>query len=172
MEEPKMIQVTVEGIAIDQQNKTLVILRDPEETFCLPIWIGPAEAMAIQLELQQVKPPRPMSHDLMHNILNGLRVAVSCISIVEYRDNIFYAVITMIGANGRNYTVDARPSDAIALALRSRATIQVAEHIVHEVAVPALFCDEDYPPPHPDKDIERFVRLIEDVDLSDNSGAI
>ncbi len=162
-----MIEVCVEGIAIDQQNKTLVLLRDMEKTLYLPIWIGPAEAMSIQMELEHKQPPRPMTHDLMSNILRELGIGVSHVTVNDYRDTVYYASLTLLTKGGAQ-EVDARPSDAIALALRSNATIFVEERVAEEAAIPMSDAQEvsSSEAPASQDDIDRFMRLIDGVDLS------
>ena len=165
-----MIEMCVEGIAIDQQNKTLVLLRDLERTLYLPIWIGPAEAMSIQMELENRQPPRPMTHDLMSNILRELGVGVAHVTVNDYRDTVYYATLTLLTKGGEQ-DVDARPSDAIALALRSKATIYVDERVAQEAAIPMSDAQEleSSGAPTSKDDIERFMRLIDGVDLSGSS---
>lgn len=159
-----MIEMVVEGIAIDQSNKTLVLLRDQERKVYLPIWIGPAEAMSIQMELENKQPPRPMTHDLMSNILKELGVALERVTVNDYRDTVYYATLTLSTKAGLQ-EVDARPSDAIALALRSKATIFVEERVAEEAAIPMKEAPPEQAPTSRDE-IDRFMKLIEGVDLS------
>lgn len=159
-----MIEMMVEGIAIDQQNKTLVLLRDRDKTVYLPIWIGPAEAMSIQMELENKQPPRPMTHDLMSNILRELGVGLEHVTVNEYRDTVYYATLTLATTGGPQ-EVDARPSDAIALALRSKAAIYVDERVAQEAAIPMQEATPEQSPASRDE-IDRFMRLIDGVDLT------
>ena len=159
-----MIEMMVEGIAIDQANKTLVLLRDREKTIYLPIWIGPAEAMSIQMELENKQPPRPMTHDLMSNILRELGVGLDHVTVIEYRDTVYYATLTL-ATKGGPQDVDARPSDAIALALRSKASIYVEERVAEEASIPMQDSTTEAAPTSKDE-IDRFMRLIDGVDLT------
>ena len=108
-----------------------MILKDTDEKKVLPIWVGIFEANAIALEMEQVSTPRPMTHDLLKNIIEGFQAQVARIVVNDLKDNTFYAVIT-INLNGNEVLIDARPSDAIALALRVNAPIFVAEKVIEE----------------------------------------
>ena len=124
------IKMTVRGIALDPiTNMPIVILKDPEERRALPIWVGIFEANAIALELEKVSTPRPMTHDLLKNILDGLGITVQQIIVNDLKENTFYATIDL-NYNGSVVSIDARPSDAIAIALRTNAPIFVAENVV------------------------------------------
>lgn len=125
-----LIKMTVRGIALDPiTNMPIVILKDPEERRALPIWVGIFEANAIALELEKVSTPRPMTHDLLKNILDGLGITVQQITVNDLKENTFYATIDL-NYNGSVVSIDSRPSDAIALALRTNAPIFVAENVV------------------------------------------
>ncbi len=122
--------MTVRGIALDPiTNMPIIILKDVEERKALPIWVGIFEANAIALELEKVSTPRPMTHDLMRSILEGLGVSVRQVIINDLKDNTFFAVIEL-ARNGTAINIDSRPSDAIALALRVNAPIFVTEQVV------------------------------------------
>jgi len=125
-----LIQMTVRGIALDPiTNMPIIILKDVEERKALPIWVGIFEANAIALELEKVSTPRPMTHDLMRSILDGLGVNVRQVTINDLKDNTFFAVIEL-SRNGAVINIDSRPSDAIALALRVNAPIFVTEEVL------------------------------------------
>ncbi len=125
-----LIKMTVRGIALDPiTNMPIVILKDPEDRRALPIWVGIFEANAIALELEKVSTPRPMTHDLLKNILDGLGITVQQIIVNDLKENTFYATIDL-NYNGSVVSIDARPSDAIAIALRTNAPIFVAENVV------------------------------------------
>ena len=127
-----MLEMVVKGLTLDPlTNMPIVVLRDMEGEKALPIWIGIFEANAISLEIEKVATPRPMTHDLIRNILNGMEAKVNRIVINDLKDNTFYAVIH-IDHNGSDVTIDSRPSDAIALALRVEAPIFVAEKVIEE----------------------------------------
>jgi len=107
----------------------IIILKDVEEKRALPIWVGIFEANAIALELEKIATPRPMTHDLIKNILDGLGATVQQIVVNDLKDNTFFAVIE-VNYNGNMVSIDSRPSDAIALALRVNAPIFVTEKVV------------------------------------------
>lgn len=119
-----MIRMTIEGIGFDHYHKTVVVLKDPDSEKLLPIWIGPAEARAIQIELEGARPGRPMSHDLMLNLIEALRGRVVGVIINDLLDSTFYATIDVETPGGPRH-IDARPSDAIALAVRAKCPIFV-----------------------------------------------
>lgn len=125
-----LIKMTVRGIALDPiTNMPIIILKDPEERRALPIWVGIFEANAIALELEKVSTPRPMTHDLLKNILEGLGITVQQVIVNDLKENTFYATIDL-NYNGSVVSIDSRPSDAIALALRVNAPIFVTENVV------------------------------------------
>ena len=125
-----LIQMTVRGIALDPiTNMPIIILKDVDERKALPIWVGIFEANAIALELEKVTTPRPMTHDLIKSVLDGLGVTVRQVIVNDLKDNTFFAVIEL-NSNGAVINIDSRPSDAIALALRVNAPIFVTEKVV------------------------------------------
>jgi bifunctional DNase/RNase len=124
--------MVVKGLTLDPlTNMPIVILKDTEGNRALPIWIGANEANAIAMEMERITTPRPMTHDLIRNILEGLKAKVSRIVVNDLRDNTFYAVI-FLEVNGTEVAIDSRPSDAIAVALRVKAPILVAEKVIRE----------------------------------------
>jgi bifunctional DNase/RNase len=126
------VEMKVRGLALDPlSNLPIIILRDEEEKRSLPIWIGIYEANAIALELEKIETPRPMTHDLIKNILETIEARVTKVVVTDLKDNTFYAVLHL-QVGDREYTVDSRPSDAIALALRVAAPIYVDEEVVRK----------------------------------------
>ncbi len=124
------IEMTIKGLMIDPiTNMPIVILKDKEGNRILPIWVGIFEANAIALQIENIATPRPMTHDLLKNVLGGLDANVQKIVVCELKDNTFYAMI-YLSRNGQVIAVDARPSDAIALALRTKSPIFVEESVV------------------------------------------
>ena len=124
------LEMKVRGLALDPlSNMPIIILKDEEDKRSLPIWVGIFEANAIALELEKIATPRPMTHDLIKTILETVQAQVTKVVITDLKENTFYAVLHLqIGE--REYTVDSRPSDAIALALRVAAPIYVDEDVV------------------------------------------
>jgi bifunctional DNase/RNase len=124
------VEMTIKGLMIDPiTNMPIIILRDGEGGRILPIWVGVFEANAIALQMESVQTPRPMTHDLLKNVIEDLSAAVERIVVTELKENTFYAVIHL-RADGRGVVVDSRPSDAIALALRAKAPIYVEEAVI------------------------------------------
>jgi len=126
------VEMKVRGLALDPlSNLPIIILRDDEEKRSLPIWVGLAEANAIALELEKIPTARPMTHDLIRNILESVGARVTKVVVNDLKENTFYAVIHLrLGPN--DLTVDSRPSDAIALALRVDAPIFVDEEVLNK----------------------------------------
>jgi bifunctional DNase/RNase len=124
------IQMTIKGLMIDPiTNMPIIVLRDESGEHILPIWVGVFEANAIALQMENVETPRPMTHDLLRNVIQDLDARVERIVVCDLRENTFYAEIHL-HSGGRPLTVDARPSDAIALALRTRSPIFVEEAVI------------------------------------------
>jgi uncharacterized protein len=124
------IQMNVKGLMIDPiTNMPIIILRDVDGSRVLPIWVGVFEANAIALQIENVQTPRPMTHDLLKNVLEDLEASVERVVVCELRENTFYAAIHL-RMQGQAIVVDARPSDAIALALRTRSPIFVEEEVI------------------------------------------
>ena len=127
-----MIEMKVTGLTIDPfTNMPIIILKDMEEKRALPIWIGLIEASAIATELEKIQLSRPMTHDLMKNVLHTLGIKVGKVEVNDLCDNTFYARIFLIGSQGE-FVVDSRPSDAIALALRTSAPIFVDKKVIEK----------------------------------------
>ena len=126
------VEMTVKGLTLDPlTNMPIVILKDRDDKRVLPIWIGLFEANAIALELERISTPRPMTHDLIRDIIMGLNATVTKIVVNDLKNNTFYAVIHL-ALDGNQIVVDSRPSDAIALALRIGAPIYVAAEVVNK----------------------------------------
>jgi len=126
--EPAVRVMKVRRVALDQTNNPVVLLVDEDDTIALPIWIGQAEAMAIAMRLQNVQPPRPMTHDLLQSVVEQLEAKVTQIIVCDVRDGTYFAQIHL-SRNGTAFVIDSRPSDAIALALRTDAPILVEDKV-------------------------------------------
>ena len=125
-----LLEMKVRGITLDPvTNMPIIILRDLENSKSLPIWIGIFEANAIASEMENLSPPRPMTHDLIKNLIEGLKSKVKRIIVNDLRNNTFFAVIEL-EKNGANVSIDSRPSDAIALALRVKVPILVSDEVI------------------------------------------
>src|ERR1700754_1312701 len=124
------VEMTIRGLLMDPvTNMPIVILKDSENDTVLPIWVGVYEANAIALEIEKVSTPRPMTHDLIKNVLTGLDTSVHKVVVTELRDDTFYAVI-WVEREGRTISIDSRPSDALALALRVDCPIFVDDDVL------------------------------------------
>jgi bifunctional DNase/RNase len=126
------IEMTIKGLMVDPiTNTPIVILRDKDGQKVLPIWVGIFEANAIALQIENISTPRPMTHDLLRNVIHDLKAEVKKIVVCDLQENTFYALIYLaLNGNGDTVAIDARPSDAIALALRTRAPIFVEDAVI------------------------------------------
>ena len=150
----------IKGLMMDPvTNSPIVILQDLEETTLLPIWVGIFEANAIALQIERIDTPRPMTHDLLKNVLFHIGAEIKKIVVTELKDNTFYAMIHL-DLDGQPTTVDSRPSDAIALALRTDAPIFVTEQVIANSRSLALDQKELDP-----KDVREWLENLNPEDL-------
>jgi bifunctional DNase/RNase len=153
------IEMTIKGLMVDPiTNSPIVILRDKEGQRVLPIWVGIFEANAIALQIENISTPRPMTHDLLRNVIQDLKASVQKVVVCDLQDNTFYALI-YLALDGDTVAIDARPSDAIALALRTRAPIFV-EDTVLDNAKTVDFTSEK-------SDADRLHKWLESLDPDD-----
>jgi bifunctional DNase/RNase len=156
-----MVEVTLVGVRVElPTNQPIVLLKERDGGRFLPIWIGAVEATAIAFALQGVVTQRPMTHDLLKNIVEELAVTVEGIDITELREGTFYAVIRM-RAHGQSYEVSSRPSDAIALAVRAGAPIFAAEEVLEEASI-SMREDETE-----ESEVEKFREFLDQVTPED-----
>lgn len=157
-----MREMVIYGVSFDLGSRQpIVLLKTADENRYLPIWVGHAEASAILTKLQNAATVRPMTHDLVTDILGQLDAEISRVTVTELRENTFYARVTVI-QNGAEYDIDSRPSDAIALAVRFGASIFAADEVIAESAVE--FEGEDAPDEAEQQAIvTEFKRFLEDV---------
>lgn len=135
MNREDFVLMTVGGLTLDPVTKTpIVILRDPDNKLNLPIWIGLLEATSMATELEGIKMARPMTHDLLRTMLEELEAAVEWVEVTELKENTYFAMI-YLRAGDRQLQVDARPSDAISLALRTKSPIYVAKAVLEASSV-------------------------------------
>jgi bifunctional DNase/RNase len=154
-----MIEMELAGVRVElPTNQPIVLLKEREGERYLPIWIGAAEAAAIALSLQGVVTPRPMTHDLMKNLLDEVGAQVQRIEITELREGTYFANINM-RMNGNAYEISARPSDAIALAVRVEAPIFADEEVLTDASILIPSDEED--------EVEKFREFIESVNPED-----
>jgi len=125
------IEVKIRALMMDPNTGTpIIILKDVDSDTMLPIWVGAYEANAIALEIEKIAPPRPMTHDLLRNLIIELGIQVDRVVVTSLRDNTFFAVIEMRMSDGNRMVLDSRPSDAIALALRADCPIYVDAEVI------------------------------------------
>jgi uncharacterized protein len=150
------IEMTIKGLMVDPiTNMPIIILRDNDGQRVLPIWVGIFEANAIALQMENIATPRPMTHDLLRNIIQDLNGTVRKIVVSDLRDNTFYALI-YVETPTETVAIDARPSDAIALALRTQASIFVEETVIDNAKTVDFTSDK--------ADTERLQKWLESLD--------
>ena len=136
------VEMKIRGLMMDPvTNMPIVILKDVNGASVLPIWVGIYEANAIALEIEKVTTPRPMTHDLIKNLLLGLEAHVHKVVVTELRDDTFYAVI-WLERDGQVLSIDSRPSDALALALRTDCPIYVEDEVLKSSKISAAASDK------------------------------
>ncbi|MBP1605251.1 MAG: hypothetical protein H6Q08_625 [Acidobacteria bacterium] len=153
------IEMTIKGLMVDPvTNNPIVLLRDDAGQRVLPIWVGVFEANAIAMQIENVTTPRPMTHDLLRNVIADLKGQVERIVVTDLKDSTFYAVI-VLNVAGETVLIDARPSDAINLALRTTAPILVEEAVLEQAKSLDI---------SPDKgDEDRLQKWLESLDPED-----
>ncbi|MGX5697740.1 bifunctional nuclease family protein [Agromyces soli] len=185
-----MIQVRVLGIALDQSGQHLVLLTplvaDPDEPRVLPIWIGSQEANSILIALNGEHTPRPLTHDLTMTLVDVLGARIEQVEVTRLDGGTFFAEVTLVTRQGPR-VVDARPSDAIALAVRADATIRVAEAVFEDASIPAALAGAAVEADEADASgetsadaadeasvdeakLEEFKRFLDEVDPEDFEG--
>jgi hypothetical protein len=154
------VEMKIRGLMMDPvTNMPIVILRDVSGNAVLPIWVGVYEANAIALEIEKVSTPRPMTHDLIKSLLLGLNTAMRKVVVSELKDDTFYAVI-WLDRDGETISVDSRPSDALALALRLDCPIYVEETVLKSSNKAASASDKDNK-----EELKRWLDGLNDEDL-------
>jgi len=150
------IEMKIKGLMMDPINgMPIIVLKDPQGDAVLPIWVGIYEANAIALQIENVTTPRPMTHDLLRNVIHDLKAEIRKIVVSDLKENTFYALIHL-EVNGEPLAVDARPSDAIALALRARAPIFVEDRVIDNAKTIDFAPDKG--------DAERLQKWLESLD--------
>lgn len=162
-----MIPVEVVGVRVEMpSNQPIVLLKEVEGARFLPIWVGAVEATAIAFAQQEVLPPRPLTHDLMRELLEKLNGTLLAVHLTELRDGVFYADLILKGPNQEEITVSARPSDAIALALRTKSAILATEELLAEagIEIPEETSSEA------NEEVERFREFLDQINPEDFAG--
>ena len=163
-----MHEMHIYGVSFDIVGKQpIVLLKTADGNKFLPIWIGHSEAAAILMKLQGASTPRPLTHDLVTSMLAELEARVTRITVTELRENTFYAMIT-VAVNGSEIEIDSRPSDAIALAVRSDAPIFADDSVIEESAI-EFEHDEDV---NEEQMVEEFKKFLDDVKPEDFSSEV
>ncbi len=153
------IRMRINGLMMDPvTNMPIVVLRDESGTQTLPIWIGMFEAHAVAMQLENSAPSRPMTHDLIAQTVEAFGATVAEVHITDVREGTFYALIYLTTSRGETLAIDARPSDALALALRTRAPVIVADHVLSASA------SVETPTP---QDSDRLQQWLESLDPDD-----
>jgi hypothetical protein len=153
------VEMRIQGLMLDPITQgPLIVLRDPRTDSKLPIWVGAFEANAIATEMERIRMPRPSTHDLLRDVIRELGARLTKVVITDLQDNVFFATLFLETAAGPKQ-IDARPSDAIALALRWDAPIYAAEDVIQ--AAQSIDLTQGY------KDTERFRQWLESLDESD-----
>ena len=154
------IEMKIRGLMMDPvTNVPIVILKGVERDALLPIWVGVYEANAIALEIEKVATPRPMTHDLLKNVLHGLSWSVSKVVVSQLIDDTFYAII-WLEREGILISVDSRPSDALALALRTDSPIYVEEEVIKSSKAASASQEKDS-----SQELKRWLENLNDEDL-------
>jgi uncharacterized protein len=156
-----MQEMLIYGVSFDLVGKQpIVLLKTADGNKFLPIWIGHPEAAAILMKLQSQAPPRPMTHDLLSDMLEQLGAQIIRITVTELRENTFYAQITL-QQDGGEIEIDSRPSDAIALAIRAEAPIFAADRVIEESAIE--FEGEEIDQDRLDEEVAKFRNFLDEV---------
>jgi bifunctional DNase/RNase len=160
-----MQEMVIYGVSFDMVGKQpIVLLKTRDGNKFLPIWIGHPEAAAILMKLQGANTPRPMTHDLMDDMLEKLQVECTRVSVTELRENTFYASI-QLKIDGREVEIDSRPSDALALAVRTQAPIFAHEDVIAESAIEFEHEVEDQ-----EDVVDKFKEFLDNVSPEDFAG--
>ena len=175
-----MIEMNIKGLMVDPiTNMPIIILRDVEGQKVLPIWVGVFEANAIALQIENIQTPRPMTHDLLRNVIQDLQANVEKIVVCDLKENTFYALIHLRTPHGP-VAIDARPSDAIALAVRTDVPIYVEPHVFERAGTTAEDeesaaldeppAEESEPEVADEEGLSPFREFINSLDFEDDEG--
>jgi bifunctional DNase/RNase len=160
-----LIPMEVIGVRVEMpSNQPIVLLKEIDGSRFLPIWVGAVEATAIAFAQQGVQPPRPLTHDLMNNIVELLDATLTAVHMTEIKDGIFYATMLLRDCNGGQLTLSARPSDAIALALRSHSNILATEELLDEIGIEIPQGDGE------NQEVEKFREFLDQINPEDFVG--
>ena len=160
-----LIPMEVVGVRVEMpSNQPIVLLKEIDGSRFLPIWVGAVEATAIAFAQQGVEPPRPLTHDLMNNLLDLLDATVTAVHLTEIKDGIFYATMLLRDSSGGQLTISARPSDAIALAVRSHSNILATQELLDEIGIEIPQGDGE------NQEVEKFREFLDQINPEDFVG--
>jgi bifunctional DNase/RNase len=156
----EVLEMEIHGVSLDvMSSQPVVVLKEKDSSRYLPIWIGQFEATAIMMQLQGIEPSRPLTHDLLRSMVDAVGIVIQRIVVSDLKDGTFYARIH-VGSNGSDMDIDARPSDAIALAVRTGAPIYAEEAVLDQAGIIQDAEDEE-------AEIEEFKQFLESIDPED-----
>ena len=160
-----LIPMEVVGVRVEMpSNQPFVLLKEIDGSRFLPLWVGAVEATAIAFAQQGVEPPRPLTHDLMNNLLDVLDATLTAVHLTEIKDGIFFATMNLRDSNGGQVTLSARPSDAIALAVRSHSNILATQELLDEVGIEIPQGDGE------NQEVEKFREFLDQINPEDFVG--
>ena len=160
-----LIPMEVIGVRVEMpSNQPIVLLKEIDGARFLPIWVGAVEATAIAFAQQGVEPPRPLTHDLMNNLVELLDTTLTAVHLTEIKEGIFYATMLLRDSNGGQLTISARPSDAIALAVRSHSNILATQELLDEIGIEIPQGDGE------NQEVEKFREFLDQINPEDFVG--
>jgi len=160
-----LIPMEVIGVRVEMpSNQPIVLLKEIDGSRFLPIWVGAVEATAIAFAQQGVEPPRPLTHDLMNNLVELLDATLTAVHMTEIKDGIFYATILLRDSTGGQLTISARPSDAIALAVRSHSNILATQELLDEIGIEIPQGEGE------NQEVEKFREFLDQINPEDFVG--
>ena len=160
-----LIPMEVIGVRVEMpSNQPIALLKEIDGSRFLPIWGGAVEATAIAFAQQGVEPPRPLTHDLMNNLLELLDATLTAVHLTEIKDGIFYATMLLRDSNAGQLTISARPSDAIALAVRSHSNILATQELLDEIGIEIPQGDGE------NQEVEKFREFLDQINPEDFVG--
>jgi hypothetical protein len=160
-----LIPMEVIGVRVEMpSNQPIILLKEIDGSRFLPIWVGAVEATAIAFAQQGVEPPRPLTHDLMNNLVELLDATLTAVHMTEIKDGIFYATMLLRDAKGGQLTISARPSDAIALAVRSNTNILATQELLDEIGIEIPQGEGE------NQEVEKFREFLDQINPEDFVG--
>ena len=160
-----MIPMEVIGVRVEMpSNQPIILLKEIDGSRFLPIWVGAVEATAIAFAQQGVEPPRPLTHDLMNNLFELLDATLTAVHLTEIKEGVFYATMLIRDSNAGQLTISARPSDAIALAVRSHSNILATEELLNEIGIEIPQGDGE------NQEVEKFREFLDQINPEDFVG--